>query len=47
MYQFEGTCLETQLIVDIVLRRFLHNHGYIATDGIPKPDYAVLLFPKT
>ena len=30
--------LETQWIVNIAFRWFLHNHGNIATDGSPKPD---------
>ena len=29
--------------VKIALRRFLHNHGNIATEGSQKPDYALLL----
>ena len=27
----------TYIYIYIVLRRFLHNHGNIATDGSPKP----------
>ena len=34
--------------MNIALRRFLHNHGNIATEGSPKPGlYALLLFLMT
>ena len=38
----------TSMNINIVLRRFLHNHGNIATEGSPKSrDYALLLFRMT
>ena len=33
--------------MNIALRRFLHNHGNIATEGSPKPRRALLLFRMT
>ena len=36
-----------RMYMNIALRRFLHNHGNIATKGSPNRVYALLLFQKT
>ena len=41
------TCILMGLYMNIALRRFLHNHGNIATEGSPKSGLFPTLFNGT